>query len=584
MALGEPRKAVNKGNKITEVSWTGGTAQDVYYGIDNSFQYSANINTDDEMHGIKLATRAMHTNDYAKCQLVSLWEHGVMALPVDVHSWDDKNLKRFQCNWYDWSPRWEEFDDQAWTLLSSDYKAVPWVVFQNRFWFGANIVLNSLSLNKWYLHSVPLAVNAPGHWVSDQDIYLPYDHNDYTDEDISTPAEPTYPYMSGNITAILNYNNTRLVVACGNEIWVYYPELDTWAEIEWRLWATWWKRVLNYEAWVTVVALTCTFEYLKVWAVDEWWNTKVYYYQGNNNLRSTFVYNVVDLTWVRVLHVYSINGIDYYTSSIWEYASDSLVDLNKMVWATPIKLFSQRAWMTNYDINTKAPYFVWPTSISWAYNNWHIYIADAFWVFSFKYTPNGYDKGYMKWRLRKSVITWEQVYWLCENKWMLYVSDATWCRCMRLYDTWVDGYQSEWVLISREFEWSEWGTITKMLDEIRLNFELNPLTTWNWDIDVYVSPNNLWKDTDPSNNGNDNRYHVMHITQTNAGTRTEKSNLLNDLWPNSESAFKFDWQTITYAIVISRGSETKSTPIVRQIDIRYHCKDKTNNVYDINWD
>jgi len=164
MALGEPRKAVNKGNKITEVSWTGGTAQDVYYGIDNSFQYSANVNTDDEMHGIKLATRAMHTNDYAKCQLVSLWEHGVMALPVDVHSWDDKNLKRFQCNWYDWSPRWEEFDDQAWTLLSSDYKAVPWVVFQNRFWFGANIVLNSPSLNKWYLHSVPLAVNAPWHW------------------------------------------------------------------------------------------------------------------------------------------------------------------------------------------------------------------------------------------------------------------------------------------------------------------------------------------------------------------------------------------------------------------------------------
>ena len=25
-----------------------------------------------------------------------------------------------------------------------------------------------------------------------------------------------------------------------------------------------------------------------------------------------------------------------------------------------------------------------------------------------------------------------------------------------------------------------------------------------------------------------------------------------------------------------------SSPIVRQIDIKYHCKDKVNNVYDIN--
>jgi hypothetical protein len=32
--------------------------------------------------------------------------------------------------------------------------------------------------------------------------------------------------MQGYVTAILNYNNTRLVVACGQDIWVYYPELD----------------------------------------------------------------------------------------------------------------------------------------------------------------------------------------------------------------------------------------------------------------------------------------------------------------------------------------------------------------------
>lgn len=36
-----------------------------------------------------------------------------------------------------------------------------------------------------------------------------------------------------------------------------------------------------------------------------------------------------------------------------------------------------------------------------------------------------------------------------------------------------------------------------MLEQIRLHFELNPLTNYNGEIDVYVSPNNLWKTTDP---------------------------------------------------------------------------------------
>jgi len=152
---------------------------------------------------------------------------------------------------------------------------------------------------------------------------------------------------------------------------------------------------------------------------------------------------------------------------------------------------------------------------------------------------------------------------------------------MRLYDTWVDWFQEEGVLISREYEGKEWGTITKMLDEIRLNYELNPLTNNKWSIDIYVSPNNLWKNTHTFTEAN-NWYHVMHIDNTNWATRTEKSNLFNDLWTWDNSSFKFDWQTITYAIVINQNTSTHATPIVRQIDIRYHTKDKVNNVYDIN--
>ena len=584
MALGEKRTQVQKWwNKITEVSRTGWTAQDVYYGMDNSFQYSSNINTDDEMHGIKLATKTMHTNNYAKCQLVSLGEHGVMALPIDTNdSWNQLLLKRFHCNWQYAQNMFTEDDNSAGSTYNYKYDAVPWVVFQDRFWFGYNKEWSLWEITA-KMSNVPLAVNS-GHWSSYQYDYEPYDHNEYSDESIENPDDITWVPMMGLITAILNYNNTRLVVAAGQDIWVYYPELDHWTSgmDPADRWKMWWKKVLTYEAWVTVVALTCTFEYLKVWAVDEWWNTKVYYYQGNNNLRSTFVYNLVDLTGVRVLHVYSINGIDYYTSSICEYASDALIDFNKMVGVTPVKLFTQRAWLTTFDINNKAPYFVWPTSIAGAYNNGNIYVADAFWVFSFKYTPDSYDRWYMKWKLRDTIISWKQVYWLCENKWFLYVSDSDGCRAMRLYDTGVDGYQEEWVLISREFEWREGWTITKMLDQIRLNYELNPMTDHNGNIDIYVSPNNLRKSTSVFTEEN-NRWHVMHIEQRDIGSRTQKSDLVNNL-QSWESAFKFDRQTITYAIVISKpnGSEPKTTPIVRQIDIKYHAKDKVNNVYDIN--
>jgi hypothetical protein len=122
-----------------------------------------------------------------------------------------------------------------------------------------------------------------------------------------------------------------------------------------------------------------------------------------------------------------------------------------------------------------------------------------------------------------------------------------------------------------------------MLDEVRLHYELNPLD-WvtNGTIEIFVSPNNLWESTDIGSwDGSDWWYKVMEITQTNVGTRTERSNLVNSLawW---DSSFKFDWQTITYAIRITLGSTDEATPIVRQIDINYHTKDKVNNVYNIN--
>ena len=582
--------------QISQVSWTDWTAMDVYYWLDHSFQYSRNINCDDELHWIKLSTKAYFTEHFAKSQLTSVWDNWVVALRVD---WLAKPI------WFDQYTFFEGWSSKTWDPDANPNQNVcPWVVFQDYFWFSTTYDDKTSFM----------ARNVSGNASSF--IVTPYDHPESTDESIEDPSNVLLP-MSWAITAILNYNNTRLVVAAGSDVWVYYPELDEANPIthpntagsvpQADKWKTGWKKVWTYEAWVVIVWLTCSFEYLKVRAVDEWWNSKVYYYQGNNNLRNTFVYNLVDLTGVRVLRVYNINGIDYYVSSIdW---TDWFVNLYKLVWDTPVPLFKTRAWLDSLDVNFKAPYFVWPTWLNAAYYGGKFYVADSYGLFQFTYNPQGFDKGYMKWALphynsvtHKFEDVTKQVYWVCENQWYLYVSTEDWCYIMRVIDTWkpvpdhqeedeethekttiykTDGYQEDWILISREYEWKEWWTITKMLDEIRLNYELNPNTTGNGSIDIYVSPNNLWKDTNPSSPSSDKWWKVMHIDQTNAGTRTEKSNLFNDLdeW---KSAFKFDWQTITYAIVITRWTEHKATPIVRQIDIKYHTKDKVNNVYDIN--
>ena len=93
MALGEARQQAKSGNMITQVSWTDWVTQDVYYWLEHSFQYSSNINCDDELHWIKLSSRAVFTDKYAKCQLTSLWQHWVMALPRVNSLWTHKGSR-----------------------------------------------------------------------------------------------------------------------------------------------------------------------------------------------------------------------------------------------------------------------------------------------------------------------------------------------------------------------------------------------------------------------------------------------------------------------------------------------------------
>ena len=548
---------------ISDVSWRDMLAQDPYYWLSNSFQYSENVNCDDELHWIKLSQKIQSLNQCANCQLISAGDK-IFALPL---SW--------------WQAKTITYNGSTWSTSTVSGATFPSSVKP------AGVVFQDYVRVTYSATSTGALVKTPVTWEGGFAPYVPFDHTDDTDESIGTESTRTNP-MTWWAGVILNYNNSRLVVGVLNELRVYYPELDATNDkspyykpgaVAGR---TWWKKVQSFEWGSIIIWLTCTFEYLKVWVQDEWWNTKVFYYQGNNDLRNTFVYDLIDLTNTRVLYAYNINGIDYYTASLdW---TDWYITLNKIIGKTPVQLFKQKGWLTVYDANQKAWYFVWPTSIDAGYIDWNIYIADSYGVFKFAYNPTGYDTWYMKWKIRN---TNQRTPWLCIYKNFVVVSDQQGIKMMRTYDTWVDGYESKGILISREMEWDYGGSVAKVIDEIRCHFELNPLIDDDdnaGDIDIYLSPNNKWRDVDPDRDDT-GWWHVFHIdgdsSKQNRNTRFEKVWKLNNL-NNWNPAFDFDRETITYCVVIRKGeSNAKRTPIVREVSVKYHLKGKTNDVYEI---
>lgn len=550
---------------LSQVSRADWFSQDSYFWLSNSFQYSENINCDDELHGIKLSQKVdVNTNsNFKNCQLLDV-DDKVFAFPF-INGW---KIRYFTKSNWTWSGT-----EVPWITIPAP-GSIPWwdigignaTVFQNKIWVSIYV------WNPWQQWTWFFSISQT--WTGTGQIYIPYDHNDFTDESISTP-DNTKP-MQNAVSCVLNFNNSRLIVASWNELRCYYPELDKTND-----WQTWWKKVQTYWGWENIIALTCTFEYLKVWVQDSWFNnTKVFFYQANDDFRSTFVYNQIDLKDVKVMRVYSINGIDYYTESLdW---TDWFISFNKLIGSTPVQIFTRKGWLVSEDIFSKAWYFIWPTSLDANYQNGYFYVADAHWVFKFKYNPSWKDSWYLKWKIND---TKQSVVGLCICENYLYVSYANGLYRTRLYDTWQDWYQDYGILISREMEGNQFqGCFTKMLDEVRLNYELNYLLDEgkNWKIEVFVSPNNRWTDTNPSWTGSDWRYKVMEITSEMKNTRTQISHLLNNFNNQTgETWFEYDRQTITYLIKISIGNDKKATPIVREIQLRYHTKGKTNELYDI---
>ena len=131
------------------------------------------------------------------------------------------------------------------------------------------------------------------------------------------------------------------------------------------------------------------------------------------------------------------------------------------------------------------------------------------------------------------------------------------------------------------------GCVSKVLDSVKCHFELNTVISNSQDagdIDIYMSPNNQWKNVDPESDST-GRWHVLHIdgdaSKQNRNTRYEEVNELNKL-NNGNPAFEFNRETITYCVVIkSNDEEAQWTPVVREILAQYHLEGKTNDVYEL---
>ena len=570
---------------IADVSWRDMLAQDPYYWLSNSFQYSENINCDDELHGIKLSQKIQKINDCANCQLISAGNK-IFALPLS--GWAVKTITYTKTQGSE-TGTWS-VDSVAWVHIHSSAKPQG-VIFQDSLWIM--IYADSLDFTGLYKKSITGAGDLEG--------YVPYDHVDDTDDSIASEST-TNGTMKAGAWVIINYNNTRLVVGAMDELRVYYPELDAtnqnspYYDANATPGKTGWKKVQTFEAGSVIVGLTCTFEYLKVWVQDESWNGKVFYYQGNNDLRNTFVYDLIDLTGTKVLRVYSINGIDYFTASLdW---TDWYITFNKIIGDTPVQIFKQRAGLTKYDINQKAWYFVGPTSIDAGYLDGNFYVADAYGVFKFAYNPTGYDTGYLKRKIRD---TREITPGLCVYKNFVVVSDQHGIKMMRTYDTGVDWYEAKGILISREMEWDFGWCVAKIIDELRCHYELNNLKDSNGDylidadelgtIDIYLSPNNTWQHSDPDVDPT-GWWHVMTLDGRSRETRYEMMSKMSQLPIGQDNdgnpiywspVFEYDRETITYCVVIKRWKASAEwTPVVREVYLNYHIKGKTNEIYSIN--
>lgn len=168
----------------------------------------------------------MKVDDGANCQLVRAGDNGVFIVPVETGE-TAKKVRYFKKNT---NPNTEgslnltrfpggTIQDTA-LEIPANCKVREAVIFQDYLWVPIDNGTNS------YFKKVNVAN------VNDVQTYgVIRDHIEDSDESISNISSLGVTTLTGQmqpgIDQVLNFNNTRLVCGVGEELWVYYPDLDS---------------------------------------------------------------------------------------------------------------------------------------------------------------------------------------------------------------------------------------------------------------------------------------------------------------------------------------------------------------------
>lgn len=246
-----------KNGSISEVSWRNMLSQDPYFGLKSSFQYSENINCDDELHGIKLSQRIMSKDECANCQLISAGDM-VFAVPMAGGS-----IKYFEKNTRPSGYSSSRFPGDTVKTVSGtgvSGNVGEAVIFQDK--LRASYYSNTEST--FCRVQKPSAGGTPTELTTPTAIY---DHIEDSDDSISSISQLGVTTFNGTmgpgVNQVLNFNNTRLVCGVGQDLRVYYPELDKTGETQWdpntqtmravAFGETGWKKVQRFEAGCQIV-------------------------------------------------------------------------------------------------------------------------------------------------------------------------------------------------------------------------------------------------------------------------------------------------------------------------------------------
>lgn len=444
---------------------------------------------------------------------------------------------------YSWNTDRPTTSYVIWQTTSRVYKAISFQNLVYGFW-------------QWYAVTV-----VPNVWWAIIDITA---WITWTDPDTSIT------HTFGSATALMNYNNSLLLVADWNKLRRYVPVASPWLPI-------WWKVIRNFEDGTIIKWLTMEWNYLKIRVQDKYLQTKVHYAQWTFDVEYAGLVQTIKLENQIILSVESDMNYDYVlcrNSFDWvQYY------LYRMQWVN--KTLIKRTLITQWWYRND---FMYPAWENMQIKKWILYVPMLDWIRTFR--NESVSSGLSTWNVSAPVLSRSPFYlnrypYQCIIFWnYLYTSYQVWLYPNQTYaEDRVEiefrpaQYQPTWFLIWLINDW-----LLMAMD--KTNFQLNlwyllPKPTLDsqwyptidpWKINIYLryDRESLWL------------WGWWNLVKTldNRSTLRERVLLTTD------NNFRRDRNVLEYKIEFVRST---TTPSIAPTFFEYnHLYDFTNRI-DVIW-